>query len=284
MEIFNSWIFYIFAFLYLITGFNIFFRLSAKNSNDAGALIIVLQIMAAISALIYVPFFQWRWPADNKIVLMLSLACFFYAINDRLQASARQHLSVATYSIISQIYTVFLILSGVLFFNETTSITKLFGALLIILGNVFLLYEKGKLTLNKYINYAILAALVLAGAMTIDVGISQQFNLAIYIALTLTIPAIILKIFERKTIKEIQQEFNSNNKKFMILTSLCWSSAIMCVLKSFQLGQVSIVAPLQATSVLLSVLASHFILKETQISKKLLAAIIVFVGIWLTVR
>jgi hypothetical protein len=51
-------------------------------------------------------------------------------------------------------------------------VEKIAGALLILIGNFFLLYKGSKFELDKYVLIAIMATLAFATAISIDIGIS----------------------------------------------------------------------------------------------------------------
>lgn len=211
-------------------------------------------------------------------------ACIFYTLNDRLQTTAIKHLQVSILTIVNQLSTVFLILYGLIIFRETLLVTKLIGAGLILAANAFLLYKKGKIELNKYLIVAILATVAFATAMSIDIGISKQFNLPIYIMLTLFIPAVMLLVGERIKIAEVFEEYRGEDKKYFLATGIFWALTIFFSLRAFQFGKVTTIVPLQATNVLLNILVAHFLLNERENTpKKVVAALIVIVGIYLTV-
>lgn len=66
---------------------------------------------------------------------------------------------------------------GITVFKESFVLTKILGAGLILFANIFLFYEKGKLKLNKYAWLGVLSKLFFSIAVSVDIGISNQFNL-----------------------------------------------------------------------------------------------------------
>jgi uncharacterized membrane protein len=102
--------------------------------------------------------------------------------------------------------------------------------------------------------------------------------------LTLTIPAAMVALAEKITLQEVLSEYSSGNKKYYILTGLAWALAIFFSLRSFQLGQVSLIVSLQATSALINVLVAYILLRERDHKvKKIIAACLVVAGVCLTV-
>lgn len=286
MSISSTWQFNLIAYLISIVLFFQFYKLAVKHTNNDGAATILLQLIAALSALCFSFFTEFSIPTKIHTYLLLIAACFFYAINDRLMTTARKHLQVSLYSVLSQLSNVILIVYGILIFQNPIVLYKILGALFILAGNFLVLYKKGGLKLNKYVLLAILVNIIFATAITIDIGISDQFNLPLYIFFTFAIPAVILLIAERMPLSTVFAEYYNRKRErlFFLLTGFFWFLAIFFSLRSFQYGSVSLIVPLQAVSVLLNVLvATVFLGEKDNLLRKTIAALIVITGIYFTV-
>lgn len=272
----------IFVILYLIVSviFNQFYKITTQKLIKPGALTILLEVIGSVAILLFIPFFEFKFPIDPKIYIFLGLSIIFYTINDRLNTTVRSGIEASTFSIIHQLSTVFMIFAGVLFFKEPFILNKFIGALLIVVSNILIFYKKGSGKPNKYILLGILANICFTIALFLDVNISDNFCLPIYVFLTLGIPSVIILIFERIKIKDVVEEYKNGDKKAIWITSLSWSLSILTQLRAYQLGNVSIVAPLCALSVILNVIMGYFLLKEKDnLPKKIVAALLILLGI-----
>lgn len=284
MDIFNTWQLNLLGSLIFVVIFYQFYKLSVKSAKRDGAATILLQSIGGISILLLTPLFQLKFPTEPRFWLMLIGACIFYAVNDRLQTTGRKHLEVSVVSILNQLSTVLLIMFGLFIFKEDFVLLRFLGAGLILMGNISLLYKGGKFEVNKYVGVMFLAILAFVVALSIDIDISSNFNLPIYISLTLLVPASIIGMTEKIKIREVINEFKTGNKKYYITTGVAWGLCIFFQLRAFQFGRVTTIVPLQATSVLINVLVAYFLLGEKSNSlKKVVAAILVMVGVYLTV-
>lgn len=280
----NTWQFNLVGYLICVVLFFQFYKIALRHSKNDGAATILLQAIGGISILVLVPFLEIKFPQQISTYIFLALACIFYAINDRLQTTARKHIEVSVFSIINQLSNVFLILIGITVFKESTTILKLVGAGLILLGNISLFYERGKINLNKYVWISIIATLSFAIAISIDIDISKQFNLPIYIMLTLVTPALMIMSIERIAPGKVVDEFKSDGKKYYFVTGFVWGLVVFFALRAFQFGRVTTIVPLQSTSVLLNVVIAYLFLKEKDnLPRKVIAATLVISGICLTV-
>lgn len=278
----NTWWFNIILYLVLYIVFTQFYKVATKDSKNDGALTILLQFLGGLFVLIFMPFFKMQFPTSISTYIFLGIAVIFYAIGDRVNTTARRWLEVSIYSILGQLSTVFVIAWGIIFFKEEIIIKKLLGALLILIGNIFILYKKRKFELNKYIIYSLFGNLAMSIGISVDVGISEQFNLPIYVALTLIVPSLLILIIERVKLKTIISEFKDGNKKAILAVGLSWGIMLIAMLRAYQFGTVTTIAPLCAITTILNVFVAYFVLKEKDsLFKKVLSAIIVIIGILL---
>lgn len=276
----GTWWLFLIAYLIFYTSFTQFYKLATKRSHNDGALTVLLQCLGGIIALFFVPFFSIEFPQKLSTYLFLGIACIFYAISDRIATTVRKGLEASMYGILAQLCTVFVTAWGFLFFKEAIVLKKLIGAVLILSANVLVLYQKGKFQWNKYILFSLLGNLAMSIGVSIDVGISNQFNLAIYVAATLILPALFIMAAERIHIKDVFSELKYGGKTPMLAVAVSWPLMLISMLRAYQLGEVTTVAPLCAVTTILNVGAAYFILKEKGfLLRKIIAAVIVIAGI-----
>lgn len=276
------WILYVTLYIILAVTFTQVYKVVTKTSKNSGALTILLQIIAGTSVLIFSPLFEFTFPTDWKIYLLLGVACIFYAISDRLNTTVRSGIEASTFSIIKQLSTVFMIISGLLFFKEPFVWQKIIGATLIIFSNILIFYKKENQKINKYVILGIISNLAFSIALFLDVNISDNFNLPFYVAFTLLIPALFIAILERIKLSDIKSEFTNGNKKAILVTALSWGTMILVQLRAYQLGNVTTVAPLCSLTVIVNVIIGHIFLKErSNLIKKLIAACLIILSVFL---
>lgn len=276
----NTWWFYLIIYLIVYIIFTQAFKVTTKSSKNDGALTVLLQFLSGLIVLLFVPLFKFQFPTNYKTYLLLGIACIFYAIADRINTTARRGLEVSIYSILGQLSTVFLILWGIIFFKETIVLKKIIGALLILIGNILVIYKKGKFEFNKYIIYSILGNLALSIGISVDVGISDKFSMPIYVSATLIVPSLMILLANRIKISDVIYEYKTGNKKSILLVVVSWGIAMVTYLKAFQYGNVTTIAPIASVTTILNVFISYFFLKEkNSLFKKVFAALLVILGI-----
>lgn len=281
---FSTWQVNLFLYIIFTIFFNQLYKLAAQTLKNDGAGTVIMQVLAGIIVLFLIPFFPIQFSSDWKVYLFLIIACIFYAINDRLQTTVRKNMDVSVFTILNRLSSVFLIMIGITFFNESISLVKLLGAIFILATTFLLSYHHGKFRFDRYFVFAIISNISMAIALSIDIDISSHFNLPIYIMFTLVIPAIFISIFNKITFSTIKTELKTGNKKVFFLTSFSWALLIVFMIRAYQLSTFTLITPLAATTVLINVLvATVFFGERKDIGKKILAAILTIFGAYLTV-
>ena len=276
-----SWIVYIILYLIIYVIYNQTYKIATKKMINPSTLTACIELIGSIVAIIFLPFFKIKFPSDYKMYIFLIMAIIFYTLYDRLNTTIRKGLEASTINIINQLSVVFMTISGFIFFKEKFIIKKFIGALLILASNILIFFHRKETRINKYVIIGIIANICFTIALFLDVNISEQFNLAIYVFLSLAIPGIIIIIFERIKLKDLKKELsNRNNKKAIVVTATSTALVSILQLRAYQLGSVSIIAPLCSLTVILNVIAGCIFHKEKDnISKKIIAAFLILVGI-----
>ena len=280
MNIFNDWKFW--AVFYLISSitFAQTFKKANRNMKDAGKLTILLEVFTAFFALFFLPFFGLKFSTNVTVYLTLLMVVVIYAVTDRLNIEARYGLDPSVFSMLKQLSTVFLMIFGFIFLKESVVIKKIIGAFIIIAANIILAIDKGKIKFNKYFIMCFVSNFLFAIAMLINVNISDNCNLAFYTIMTVFLPSILIFIFGRHSINGLIQEFNLYDKPRFLLASFCWCLMLISSVRAYQLGNVTVVAPILTLTSILNTIYEYVIIKNKKhFLQKLVASILIILGV-----
>ena len=137
---------------------------------------------------------------------------------------------------------------------------KIIGAIIILSANFSLAYNKGKFRINKYFIMAFCSNFLFAVAMLINVGLSNNFNLAFYTFVTVMGPALLISIFSRLSPKKLIDEFNLYDKKYFLIAAFSWCLMLNSSIRAYQLGSVIVVASLFSLTAILNALMELILL------------------------
>ena len=273
---------------YLFVVFNIIvsviftqtFKFALKNAKDHGAITIFMEGFGALFIALLIPFFHWKLPTNWWPVFLLIAASVFYGISDRINTTVRSGVEASTYSVIKQLSPVFMILAGFLFFHERFVLWQMFGAALIIASNIIIFWRPHQ-KINKYFVMGVGSTILYTIALFFDVNVSGQFNLPFYLMTSFAVSVLIVMVISRISPRKIIAEWKANKRiKFMMIVGISGSLSTLTALLAYQTGQLSIVAPLLATTVLANVVVGYIFLKERDnLPRKIFAACLIILGI-----
>lgn len=276
------WMLYVFLYVVFAISYNQFYKVVLKTTKGDGSLTALIQFIGGLTALLFSIFFEYKFPTDWKIYLLLGIACIFYALSDRINTVVRSGIEASTFSIIKQLSTVFMIVAGLVFFKEEFVLKKIIGAALIIFSNILIFYKKGNQKFDKFVLLGICSSIISSIALFLDVNNSNNFNFAFYASLTLLVPAILITSVERIKISNIRSKVNKDNWKAVLTTGVCCGLTLISQLRAYQLGEATSVAPLCALTVIGNVLVGYIFLNEkNSLLKKLVAAALIILSVFL---
>lgn len=282
MDIFNICAVNIVLYLILSLIFDQTYKVCTGKTKNDGALTVVLEFLAGIIILLFIPFFEIKFPKDISVYILWGISIIFFAITDRINTTVRRGVEASTFNILRQISTVFIMIAGIVFFKEEVVFKKIIGAILIIFSNILIFYEKDVFKTNKYIALGIFANITYTIALLLEIDLANYFNLPMFIGINLIIPAILIFIFNRVKLKDIKEEISIHNKGIILINSTTWGLSILAQIRAYNLGNITVVAPLCATSVILNVIAGYLFLKEKDnLVKKIIAGAIIIFSVFL---
>jgi len=280
---FESWITYTVAFIFLQVAFLQLFKLATRKSKDIGALTVCVQVFAALFALTLSPFFDWTWPTDWLVWLLLGLAWICYAGADRLNATARKELEISVENLIHQVWRPFFFFTGIVFLGRTFTWLRLLGGVIIVLANMSLFFQKGKFRIGKYEIVKLIAMLCFTAAMTLDVHNSGYFNLGFYMFMSFFAPAVILFVIGQAKPNKVWQELKEGNTLAIIFCALCNGVGAVAILMAYQF-EFFLAASISSVTVILNVFFAYVFLKErSNLARKLIAAAVILGGLVLVI-
>lgn len=279
----NNWVTWVVIYLVFATIFSQSFKKSNRNMSDAGSLTILLELLTAFFSLFFIPFFKLTISHNPHTYLILIVVIVIYAFTDRLNIEARYGLSTSTFSMLKQLSSVFLVILSFVILKEKVVITKVVGASLILIANVGLAVDKdGKFKINKYFLMSLASNILFAFGMLINVNISGEFNLGIYTIITVLFPSILITLFGKHSIKDLKEEFNLYDKKRFLLSAFSWCVMLISSVRAYQLGSVSVVAPLLTLTAIINTIYEFIFNKDkSEFIKKLIIGIIIIIGVLL---
>lgn len=178
-----------------------------------------------------------------------------------------------------------IVIGAFIFLQETFSVQKIIGTIVILLGITIAQYRKKRFVINQGVVLLLLAALSYAIADIISFNILRNFDAIsfnVYLALFTVIPLMIIK---PHAIQKLSFYLKPKYAFNIITVTICDTTASLLLYFAYQTGHnASQIAPIMATQTMLSVILAILILKETNhLANKIIGAVIVVGGLLLVV-
>lgn len=211
----------------------------------------------------------------------LLLSIFLYAFGNLFTFKALKQTEASKFTIIFATRVLFTILVAVLFLNETFGIKEIFGTLLVFIGIVLVSHTSKKFYFTKGDVYGVIAAMFIGFANANARFILHSMTIFPYMLIVFFGPAAVLSLIYPKEAKQGRVFMKKRALWGMILLGIVYAVANIGFFQAIKTGpSVSLVSVVILTSVIVTVVLSILFLKERDnMGKKLLGALISFIGL-----
>lgn len=185
---------------------------------------------------------------------------------------------VAMFTITGRLWNV---VGAYFFLHEAVNLKMGIGACIIIAGVMIARYEKKRFTINKGILFVLIAGL-LFGMSDIDgYYILRSVTAANYLIYAELLPVLTIVLLRPKVISKLTYYFQKERALKVLLLSIGDAGGMLALFLAYQAGRnASIIGPLSATRIIVTVILAMIFLKErNNIVNKLFGAVVATVGV-----
>ncbi|NCT55524.1 DMT family transporter [bacterium] len=276
------WITYAFSSVAFFVVLNLLSKVLMKDSKDTRAFAFIFNCISAAFALtIFIASSGYKNLPDNYSTIALTvllISSLSYGLFERFKWYAIKHTEISVNTVIVSLATPLAFLSAIFLYNESINVYKVVGTVLVVIAVFFTTSRaKGKSTTKGLLTSFFTMALI-AVAWSFDKMGSQLYTPEFFNILVWTFPILFI-VFPKIKIQNIKIEWKINNYKIVLISFLNVIGYYLN-LKALQIAEATRVIPIIESSVIITVIAGVFLLKEKDsLSKKIIAAILSFVGI-----
>lgn len=215
----------------------------------------------------------------NVVLMMLLYGVANIALNNsfkRLDAAEVQ-IFLASSALWSSI-------GAIIFLGESMTMVRLIGIVCIIIGASIISWHGGKLKFRAGMYFGIATSLLFGFAVTNDgIILSNLENIPSYLTLGFLLPGLFLLILKPSSLKKFSYYRKGNRLFQLFAVAIAYAGGSAAFWYAFKAGgDVSQIAPISQSSVVLTVLFAHFFLGEKdRLSQKILGAVLTFGGVLL---
>ena len=221
--------------------------------------------------------------SEPKIWLVVLLSGLFYTVCMIMFYYALKNIEVSQVETIATTRAIWIMLLGIIFFQENLTLSKFLGVFCIFLGLAVIYWNRGKFTgFSKPHLYTLLYAVIISGAYALDKYCLDFFSVAFYQVVIYCLPAVLTVIFIPGTLAKIRL-FLRPQKSTTIFFICCFFQMIstLALYRAYQVGgELSVVGPLTQTSTVLTIFMGILFLRERwNLKRKIIGALLTILGI-----
>jgi drug/metabolite transporter (DMT)-like permease len=250
---------------------------------DPSAFSAFFLIMVGILTIPFLLFENIEISNNTQIWLVLLLSSIFYTTCMFLFYHALKNTEISQVETIATTRTLWLMLLGVIFFQERLSTSQYIGIFIIFLGLIIIYWNKGSISEFKRSHlYIMLYALIISSAYALDKFLLSHFSVVFFQVMIYITPGILTLLFIPNTFKKMKYFVKS--KKITCISVLCCTFQMISTLALYGAyefgGELSLVGPLAQTSVILTISIGIIFFKERwNLTRKIIGITFILFGI-----
>ncbi|MCX6706291.1 MAG: EamA family transporter [Candidatus Woesebacteria bacterium] len=220
-------------------------------------------LISYVNAIISIPllFFNFYVSKNPFLWLLILVSALTFGLSSYFSFKAYKITDVSTVSLVHKLNVVLAAVIGILFLSEKYSSLSYIGLLLIVISNLFIVYDGKKIAIERGIFYAFIMALTSALAAVFDKLILKDFSSFTYVFVNSILTGIMFSF--RKGIFSEGIKLFKQNTKLVFTTSILNVGSWAAFLFVLQNTTVSKTFPIyKSLSLIVPVVLGIIILKE----------------------
>ena len=259
--------------------------LLSKDKLDPYAYVVIFQAIVGSILMLFTLIFGFKLPGIENYILPAALSIVAFGLGHISYAKTLQLVEASAFSVLFATQAVWIMLLGILLFNESLTYIQIIGTVLIF-GSVLLLVKNlSALQLDKSTFWGLLTGLFFGIAITSWSYVGRYTDPLSWAAISFVATAIVAYLVRPQTVRKIPELLSRNIILKLLVLGVLYAVGSLTMLYAYREGTFSVVTPLRQTSIIITVLLALLFIKaeRNRISRKLMAAALCFVGVILIV-
>ena len=255
--------------------------LKNDKSDPRAQAIVFLGLGGFISILIALLRGKLQLEFSPSLIINFSVLATFATIAYVLKYRGFQLITASEVVIFSTTSKFWNVVGASIFLHETITIQKIFGTIIILVGIAVTMYIDKKIKLNKGIFFVLLGAAFFGLTDINGYYILQTMDASSYQIYFYLLPVFALLLIQPSSIRKLSYYFKLDRAIKVTALAIFDTLGMLALFFAYQAGgKASVIGPLSATKVILTVVLAIIFLKERDnITKKMIGAMITVIGV-----
>ena len=257
-----------------------------NNKSDPIAYSIVFQLLTGILIGIYAVFKGFSTPNLVPLIPNLVLMTILYGAGNVFIFSALKMVDASEFTIVFVSRALWTIIGAIIFLKESFSAQQALGTFLIIVSVILVSWKKQKFTFSEGFIFSVLAGLFFGFGFINDAFILNNFDAPSYLTIIFIIPSLAIWVIYPKSTVKMKPLFEKKTLMKLGLLGILYAISAITIFLAYQVGKnASQIASLGQTATIITIVLSVVFLRErSDLLKKLIGAIISFIGVVLIIQ
>ena len=252
---------------------------------DPYAYAVVFQLLVGSMLFVFALPHGISLPGIEQLLLPALGASVFFGVGHIVYAKALRLVEASVFSVLFAAQAIWMMLFGILLFQENLTYLQLAGSVLIFAGIGLIIKNVRSLKLNQGIVLALLAGVLFGLAITCWSYVGRNTDELSWAAISFFTSTLVTILIRPAILKNVGSVFKKPILARLSVLGVFYGIGSVTMLYAYTLGTFSVVSPIRQTSIIVTVLLALVFLKSerTRIWQKILAAVISFTGVALVV-
>jgi len=256
-----------------------------KDETDPFAYAVVFQGIVGILLTIFAFLYGSQLPGIEAVLFpaILSVVCF--GVGHIVYAKTLQQVEASAFSVLFATQAIWIMLIGVVLFNESLTIIQIIGSALIFVGVGLLVKNVRSLSIDRGTALGLLTGLIFGVAITAWSYVGRHTDTLSWAAISFLGTSLVALLVRPRSIHKIKPLLTGELLPKLVLLGVLYGIGSLTMLFAYKEGTFTIVSPLRQTGIIVTtLLALLFLAQErNRIGRKLLAATVCFAGVLLII-
>jgi drug/metabolite transporter (DMT)-like permease len=187
-----------------------------------------------------------------------------FAAGHVVSGYALQKVDATIFSILMATSTFWTMAGGMVILREGLTALQVLGVVLLTASIAFLFNSESRNTREKRLGlyFGLTTGLLFGVAIFAWVYVGKYNDVPTWNALSFLFPALIIALFRPRSLRQVPAVFHDTLAKFVPFLAVVYAVASMASLLGFAKGNVNVIAPLQQTSTIVTMILAVIFLRE----------------------
>jgi drug/metabolite transporter (DMT)-like permease len=259
--------------------------LLSKFKSDPYAYAVVFQGLVGVLLMIFALLVGFKLPGIQDLIMPVIVSIVAFGLGHIVYAKTLQVVEASAFSVLFATQAIWIMLLGILLFNETLTILQIIGAIVIFCSVGLLVKNIKELKLDRGTLLGLLTGLLFGVAITAWSYVGRHTDGISWAAISFIGTSLVAFLARPQSAKHMSKLFRSKVLLSLGVLTVFYAIGSLTMLYAYKEGAFSIVTPLRQSSIIVTtLLALLFISTErNRIKRKLVAAALCFIGVLLIV-